>query len=75
MTISPALLAALDIARLAEQHGDDPNEIANAMIVMGARALCMIGGRAATAEALDAWAVRVAQGDGFGGPLHEAGHA
>ncbi len=75
MTVSPALLRALDIARLAERHDDDPAEIATAMIVMGARALALIGGRDAASASLHTWAVRVAQGEGFAEPLHEAGHA
>jgi len=75
MTVSRALLHALDIARLSERHGDNPYQVALVMIAIGADALSRIGGNEAAGATLNAWAEQIDKDGKLAESPHAPGHA
>jgi len=76
--VSPDLIEATDVARLAAMHGEDQCTVAMWMLTMAVRTMVIMGGADATVEALDAVIVRLR--GAYPGPMtpkptHQGGRA
>ena len=73
-TISPNLINALNVNRLAAEFGVDGAAIAIWMLATAVRYLTFVGGRDATAAMLEGVMASVCRGE-YPEPIHLAGNA